>query len=542
MFCFQCEETQNGSGCVKVGVCGKSAEVAGLSDLLIQVLKELAAGAKWRRTLGTVEPTVSRFLYASLYATLTNVNFDPASYAEMICQAASLRDQLFLGAPASQKAGLTVIAAKDPANLAKLGEQFSLGNSGGAHLEVVSARETALYGLKGLAAYLYHADKLGYRDEALWAFGAEVLALALDRNVSVEEWVSWALKVGEANFKAMELLDKAHTETFGHPEPTKVSRGFKPGPAILVSGHDLKELASLLEQTKGQGVNVYTHGEMLPAHAYPGLKADHLVGHYGTAWPNQVKEFVNFPGAIVFNSNCLKKPDPSYIERTFTTGMTGWPGVEGLNAGQNGEIDFTPVINAAKKAGGFTQTQEGPYVLTGWGHNAVIKAAAKIIDLVQRGLIKRFILVGGCDGAKGSRSYYRELVQLAPKDTLILTLACGKFRFIDLDLGDIEGVPRLLDIGQCNDAFSAVKIALALSEAFQLPINDLPLSLVLSWYEQKACAILLSLLHLGVKNIRLGPTPPAFIQPGLMAVLAKEFKLTPITNPKDDLAAMLQGA
>jgi len=392
-----------------------------------------------------------------------------------------------------------------------------------------------IYGLKGLAAYADHARILGQHDDMVYDFVYQALAATLDDTLGVEDLVGLALKCGEVNLKAMELLDAANTGTYGHPVPTSVPLGVKKGKAILVSGHDLKDLYELLKQTEGKGIQIYTHGEMLPCHGYPELKKyDHFYGHYGTAWQNQKKEFGEFPGAILMTTNCIQKPKDLYQENIFTTGLVGWPGVKHI-----ADKDFTLVIEKALELPGFQEDTEGKSVMVGFARNAVLSVADKIVEAVKSKAIRHFFLVAGCDGAKPGRNYYTEFVEKAPSDSVVLTLACGKFRFFDQDLGDIGGIPRLLDIGQCNDAYYAVKIAVALANAFDCGVNDLPLSMVLSWYEQKACAILLTLLHLGIKDIRLGPSLPAFVTPNVLDVLVKNFNLMPISTPDEDLKAIL---
>ena len=414
------------------------------------------------------------------------------------------------------------------------GEKVGVKSDPDVNPDILSLKELLVYGLKGAVAYADHAAILGQEDERVYAFTHEALAATLDGSLGVEEMVGLVLKCGEINLRAMELLDAAHTGTYGHPVPTPVSLGAKKGKAILVSGHDLKDLELLLQQTEGKGINVYTHGEMLPCHGYPGLKKyPHFFGHYGTAWQNQAKEFAKFPGAILMTTNCIQKPQESYKDNIFTTGLVGWPGVAHVSK------DFTPVIPTALEMPGFTEDVEGKSVLVGFGRNAVLGVADKVIEAVKSKAIRHFFLVGGCDGAKPGRSYYTEFVEKVPEDCVVLTLACGKFRFFDKDLGDIGGIPRLLDIGQCNDAYSAVQIAVALSKAFDVGVNDLPLSMILSWYEQKACAILLSLLYLGIKDIRLGPSLPAFVSPNVLDVLVKNFNIMPIKTPDEDLKAIL---
>ena len=540
MFCFQCEQTSKGEGCTKIGVCGKKPEVAALQDLLVYALKGLSQYAVEGRKVGISDPEVDRFTSKALFSTLTNVDFDPARFVELINETVKHREVLKEKVrSAGGKTGFTQGPAvfKPESSLEAMvqqGEKVGVKSDPDINPDILSLKELLVYGLKGAVAYADHAAILGQEDERVYAFMHEALTATLDGSLGVEELVGLVLKCGEINLRAMELLDAGHTGTYGHPVPTPVSLGAKKGKAILVSGHDLKDLELLLQQTEGKGINVYTHGEMLPCHGYPGLKKyPHFFGHYGTAWQNQAKEFAKFPGAILMTTNCIQKPQESYKDNIFTTGLVGWPGVTHVSK------DFTPVIQKALEMTGFTEDVEGKSVLVGFGHNAVLGVADKVIEAVKSKAIRHFFLVGGCDGAKPGRSYYTEFVEKVPEDCVVLTLACGKFRFFDKDLGDIGGIPRLLDIGQCNDAYSAVQIAVALSKAFDVGVNDLPLSMILSWYEQKACAILLSLLYLGIKDIRLGPSLPAFVSPNVLDVLVKNFNIMPIKTPDEDLKAIL---
>jgi hydroxylamine reductase len=415
------------------------------------------------------------------------------------------------------------------------GESVGIRNMGVTDPDIESLQQLLTYGIKGMAAYADHAAILGQQDDAVYRFLHEGMAATLDTRLGVDDLVKLNLKCGEVNLRTMELLNLANTGTYGHPVPTEVPLGAKAGKAILVSGHDLKDLEEILKQSAGKGIYVYTHGEMLPCHGYPELKKyDHFYGHYGTAWQNQVKEFAAFPGAIVMTTNCIQRPKESYRDSLFTTGLVGWPGVPHI-----ADKDFSPVIEKALAMEGFKQDQPGKTVMVGFGHNAVLSIAGTVIDAVKAGQIRHFFLVGGCDGAKPGRNYYTEFVEKTPADTVVLTLACGKFRFFDKDLGNIGGIPRLLDVGQCNDAYSAIKIAVALAEAFECGVNDLPLSMILSWYEQKAVVILLTLLHLGIKNIRLGPTLPAFVSPNVLKVLVDNFNIMPIGEAEADLKAIL---
>jgi len=536
MYCNQCEQTTGGSACIKIGACGKDNNVAAMQDLLEHALKGISLYAVEARKKGQlVSRDVNVFTAEGLFSTLTNVDFDPERLSVLINKATTLRDLLRTqtGAEISHDAA-TFTPAADIDGMVKQGEQVGI-NTVHANEDVRSVVHTLMYGLKGLAAYTDHALILGQEDEEVFAFMHEALAASLNPEITLNEALGLALRCGEVNLKAMALLDAGNTGTYGHPEPTQVSLGQRKGKAILVSGHDLKDLAAILKQTEGKGINVYTHGEMLPCHGYPELKKySHLAGHYGTAWQNQKKEFAAFPGAIVMTTNCIQKPQESYMESIFTSGVVAWPGVEHIKDG-----DFSAVIERALTMPGFEADVEGKTVMTGFARNAVMGVADKVIEAVKSKDIRHFFLVAGCDGAKPGRNYYTEFVEKVPEDCVVLTLACGKFRFFDKDLGDIGGIPRLLDVGQCNDAYSAIQIAVALSEAFGVGVNELPLSMVLSWYEQKAVAILLTLLHLGIKNIKLGPTLPAWITPNVLNVLVENYGLAAITTPEEDLKEIL---
>jgi hydroxylamine reductase len=542
MFCYQCEQTAKGQGCTIVGVCGKTPDVSALQDLIVYALRGLSQVAIEAEKIGVKDEQTSVFACEALFATLTNVNFDPDSIINYIRKTVELRDQLkkkLQAASASVAAGsgpVNLVLEKTKEGLIAQGKQHGIKSDPAANEDSHSLHWLLTYGLKGVAAYTYHAYILGKKDPAVFDFVYKGLAAPLDKSLGVNDFVGLVLKCGEVNIRAMELLDAGNTETYGHPVPTKVPLGAKKGKALLVSGHDLKDLEEILKQTQGKGIYVYTHGEMLPAHGYPKLKAyPHFYAHYGTAWQNQQREFAAFPGAILMTTNCIQRPMESYKGNIFTSGPVAWPGTPHVKG-----PDFSAVINKALELPGFQADKEGKYVTVGFGRNAVLSVANKVIAAVKNGHIKRFLLVGGCDGAKPGRSYYTEFVEKAPRDTVVLMLACGKFRFFDKDLGTIDEIPRLLDIGQCNDAYSAVKIAQALSGAFNVPINDLPLSLVLSWYEQKAVAILLSLLYLGVKNIRIGPSLPAFITPNILKVLVEKFNIMPITTAEADLKAIMK--
>jgi hydroxylamine reductase len=540
MFCFQCEQTSKGEGCTKIGVCGKKPEVAALQDLLMYAVKGLSLVAVEARKAGIRDPEIDHFACEAIFSTLTNVDFDPSRFVELIHQTVKFRDELKAKVTAAGEAGFP----EGPANftpgstltdLVAQGETVGVKSDPDIDPDILSLRELLIYGLKGVAAYADHAKILGKTDDRIFDFIHEAMAASLNTDLGADDLVGLVLKCGEINLVAMEILDAANTGTYGHPVPTSVPLGAKKGKAILVSGHDLKDLEDILKQTQGKEINIYTHGEMLPCHGYPELKKyDHFYGHYGTAWQNQAKEFDAFPGAILMTTNCIQKPRDSYNDKIFTTGLVGWPGVAHI-----ADKNFAPVIEKALELPGFAEDTEGKSVMVGFARNAVMGVAGTVIEAVKNKAIRHFFLVAGCDGAKPGRNYYTEFVEKVPEDCVVLTLACGKFRFFDQDLGDIGGIPRLLDVGQCNDAYSAVQIALALANAFECEVNDLPLSMVLSWYEQKACAILLSLLYLGIKDIRLGPSLPAFISPNILNVLVEKFNIMPIQTPDEDLKAIL---
>ena len=534
MFCYQCEQTGKGTGCTVKGVCGKEPEVAALQDLLVEAVKGIARYAHCARQQGAKDPAIDGFVLEALFATLTNVNFDAARFQTYAAQAAAIRDKAkALCTAACQKAGKACADLDSPVRQA---EDASIQKRIEANGDTVTGlQELIVYGVKGAAAYAYHARILGKEDDAFYAFLYEILDFVAQNPTDVNALVGNALKSGELNLKAMEILDAANTETYGHPEPTQVRVTPVKGKAIVVSGPDHKDLEELLKQTEGEGINVYTHGEMLPCHAYPALKKfKHLVGNYGSAWQNQQREFDAFPGAIVMTTNCLMKPKESYKARVFTCGPVGFSGVARIQG-----HDFAPAIQAALAAPGFAADEPEKKITVGFGRNAVLSVAGAVIDAVKKGAIRHFFLVGGCDGAKPGRNYYTDFAQAVPNDCVILTLACGKYRFNKLDFGDIGGIPRLLDVGQCNDAYSAIQIAVALANAFHTDVNSLPLTLILSWYEQKAVAILLTLLHLGIKNMRLGPSLPAFVTPPVLNVLVEKFGIAPITTPAEDLKAIL---
>lgn len=522
MFCFQCEQTAKGTGCTVSGVCGKKPDVADLQDLLTGELIGLAGMA------ASIEAEVTdetyKLIMDGLFITLTNVNFDNTSIKRQI------------EAVKSEKKRLLTKGGNDEKN-----ESYPMEQLWNEDDDLRSLKSMILFGLRGMAAYAHHADVLGKTDEAVNRFFIKGLSAIADEQ-STDQLLALVMELGNVNLKCMELLDSANTQAYGNPTPAKVDLSIESGPFIVISGHDLHDLKLLLEQTEGKGVNIYTHGEMLPAHGYPELKRyAHLKGNFGTAWQNQQDEFAHIPAPILFTTNCLMPPKDSYADRVYTTSVVAYPGLKYIGR----EKDFTPMIDQALALGGYPETHKmtgingGDTLTTGFAHATVLSVADKVIEAVKGGAIRHIFLVGGCDGARPGRNYYTDFVQKAPEDTVILTLACGKYRFNDLDLGEIGGLPRILDMGQCNDAYSAIKVAVALSEAFECSVNELPLSLVLSWYEQKAVCILLTLLSLGIKNIYIGPNLPAFISQEIWNVLVEKFALTKITTPEEDLKAIL---
>ena len=528
MFCFQCEQTAGCKGCAgKIGVCGKSAYIADLQDKLTGALIGLARATEGNEHM--VTDSTAAVIVEGLFATLTNVNFDSTDLLELIGKVEIEKKKLVPDCfHCASPCGRT--------------NDYDLSKLWNADEDIRSLKSLILFGIRGIAAYAYHAAVLGYKDEVIHRFLYKALiAIGIDE-FGMEELLSIVMEVGEVNLKCMAMLDKANTVTFGHPQPVEVTLTVEKGPFIVITGHDLYDLKLLLEQSEGKGINIYTHGEMLPAHAYPELKKyPHLKGNFGTAWQNQQKEFADLPAPVLFTTNCLMPPKASYADRVFTTEVVGYPGMTHISS----DKDFTPVIEKALELGGFTEDMTftgingGSTVMTGFARNTVLSVAGTVVDAVKSGAIKHFFLVGGCDGARPGRNYYTEFVKQTPSNTVVLTLACGKYRFNDLDLGTIGGLPRLMDIGQCNDAYSAIQIAVALAEAFGCGVNDLPLSMILSWYEQKAVCILLTLLHLGIKNIRLGPTLPAFISPNVLNFLVEKFGIAPITTPEEDLKEIL---
>ena len=527
MFCFQCEQTAGCAGCTgKAGVCGKTAEVAELQDQLTGALIGLARATDGD-TLAT--PNTWRLMIEGLFTTVTNVSFNEKTIRTLIDQVHEEKARLVPGC-----SGCGSRCGRN--------DDYDMNLLWNAQEDIRSLKSLILFGVRGMAAYAHHAMMLGYADEEVNHFFAKAL-FAVGEDWDMDALLPIVMEGGEKNLKCMALLDKANTESYGTPAPVTVPLTVEKGPFIVITGHDLHDLKLLLEQTEGKGVNIYTHGEMLPAHGYPELKKyAHLKGNFGTAWQNQQREFADIPAPVLFTTNCLMPPKASYADRVFTTAVVSYP--ELTHIGE--DKDFTPVIEKALELGGynedkpFTGINGGGTVMTGFGHGAVLGVADQVIEAVKSGAIRHFFLVGGCDGARPGRNYYTEFVKQTPADTVVLTLACGKYRFNDLDLGTIGGLPRLMDVGQCNDAYGAVKIALALAEAFGCGVNDLPLSMVLSWYEQKAVCILLTLLHLGIKNIRLGPTLPAFISPNVLNYLVENFGIAPITTPEEDLKQLLK--
>ena len=533
MFCFQCEQTAGCTGCTRAGVCGKSAMTAKLQDTLTGALIALANTAACsnknsnHNLSASLVDEINHLILEGLFTTITNVNFDDASIQDLTARIHTA------AAKTANACNVSVVY------------DYDMNNIWNANEDIRSLKSLILFGVRGMAAYAYHAMTLGYTDVSLNQFFLTALD-SLSKDWGMNELLPIVMEVGSFNLTCMELLDRANTETFGDPVPVSVSLTVEKGPFIVVTGHDLEDIKQLLEQTKDKGINIYTHGEMLPAHAYPELKKyPHLKGNFGTAWQNQQKEFASLPAPILFTTNCLMPPKASYADRVFTTGAVVFPNTPFISSSTDGHKDFTPVIEKALELGGFSKDQHftgingGSNVMTGFARNAILSSAGEIVDAVKSGAIRHFFLVAGCDGARAGRNYYTEFVKQTPSDSIVLTLACGKYRFNDLELGNIGPFPRLMDMGQCNDAYSAIKVAVALADAFGCGVNDLPLSMVLSWYEQKAVCILLTLLHLGIKNIKLGPTLPAFLSPNVLNYLVEHFAIAPVTTPEADLKEIL---
>ncbi|KGJ49694.1 hydroxylamine reductase [Clostridium sp. NCR] len=544
MFCYQCEQTVGGKGCTKMGVCGKTPEIAALQDLLIFQLKGISCYAKELIDKGEqIDKDIVSFVENSLFTTLTNVNFDADFHERMLKQSQeikqSLRSKVSSNSDYCEQATYNLSATRD--QMLKDAKKAGIMYDQDLDPDIRSLRQTIVYGLKGISAYGHQARALGYFNDQVDEFYFRALQVTTDDKLTVEELINWTLRTGDMSVAVMQKLDEANTTIYKNPEPHKVNVHIKKGPFIIVSGHDLKDLEMILKQTEGKGINIYTHGEMIPCHGYPELnKYSHLVGNFGGAWQDQQKEFDNIPGCILMTTNCLMKPRDSYKDRIFSTSVVGWDGVKHIGISENGEKDFSEIINKALELGGFKEDQEPHEILVGFGHNATLSNAPAIIDAVKSGKLRHFFLIGGCDGARPGRNYYTKFAEQVPKDCIILTLACGKYRFNKLDFGEVAGLPRLLDVGQCNDAYSAVRIALALADAFDTDVNSLPLSIILSWYEQKAVADLLALLSLGIKGIYLGPSLPAFLSPNVLQYLVDTFDLQTISTPEKDLASCLE--
>lgn len=564
MFCYQCEQTIGGKGCTKVGNCGKNSEVAGLQDLIIYQLKGIGFyGSILIEHNKKISDEINKFVMDATFSTLTNVDFAPERFFELLRNGENYKNQLKSKVESLDNNSdtltntLNMVKTKFNEIVGNLPEQalYKLPETkeqilkdtkkAGIMLDdtldqdIRSLREMLIYGLKGMAAYAHQALVLGFKNEEVNNFFYTAFSKVIDSSLTVDDLLNLNMEFGNKNLKCMELLDKANTSTYGNPTPTEVSITIKKGPFIIVSGHDLHDLKMLLDQTEGKGINIYTHGEMLPAHGYPELKKHtHLIGNFGGAWQDQQKEFEGIPGCILMTTNCLQKPRDSYNDRIFTTSVVGWPNINHIYS-KNNTKDFTPIINKALELGGFKDEEPDKKITVGFGHDAVLSHAGEIVTAVKNGTIKHFFLIGGCDGARPGRNYFTELAQKTPNDTIILTLACGKYRFNKLDFGTVAGLPRLLDVGQCNDSYSAIRIATALADAFGCSVNDLPLTLVLSWYEQKAVCVLITLLSLGIKNIYLGPSLPAFISPNILQVLIDKFDLKVISTPDDDLKVIL---
>ncbi len=542
MFCYQCEQTAGGKGCTKVGVCGKTAEIANLQDLLIYQLKGIACYGKNILDQGKkVDESVSKFIEDCLFTTLTNVNFDSAVHIELLKESQKIKENLRKQANCEiHRDAALYNLSNDKESMLKDSVKAGIMYDDKLNEDIRSLRSTILYGLKGISAYGHQARYIKYRSESVDEFYITALEALTDDSLTLQDLIDLSMKAGTASVEIMKVLDEANTTTYKNPSPQQVNVNRRKGPFIVISGHDLRDLEQLLQQTEGKGVNIYTHGEMLPAHGYPSLKKySHLVGNFGTAWQNQQKEFDGIPGCILMTTNCLMKPKDSYKDRIFTTNVVGWEGLKYVPVKEDGTKDFSEIINKALELGGFTEDEEVKEITVGFGHNAVLSHANEIIEAVKGGKLRHIYVMGGCDGIKPARKYYTEFAQNVPKDCIILTLACGKYRFNKLDFGTLEGLPRLLDVGQCNDVYSAVKIALSLADAFNTDVNSLPLSIILSWYEQKAVADLLALLSLGVKGIHIGPSLPAFISSNVLQYLVDNFDIKPISTPEKDLEETL---
>lgn len=544
MFCYQCEQTAGGKGCTKMGVCGKTPEVAALQDLLIYQIKGISCYAKELVEKGeNVDKDIVSFIEDTLFTTLTNVNFDADVHVEMLKKSQKIKEALRskVGSIKNNTDHATYNLSDTKAEMLKDAKKAGIMYDQNLDPDIRSLRQTIIYGLKGISAYGHQARALGYYDDQVDNFYVRALEATTDDNLDVEELIRWTMRTGDMSVAVMKKLDEANTTVYKNPSPQKVNVHVKKGPFIIVSGHDLKDLDMLLKQTEGKGINIYTHGEMIPSHGYPELKKyPHLVGNFGGAWQDQQKEFDDIPGCILMTTNCLMRPRETYKDRIFTTSVVGWDGVKYIGKKEDGTKDFSEIIDKALELGGYKEDQEPHEILVGFGHHATLSHAETIVNAVKEGKIRHFFLIGGCDGARPGRNYYTEFAKKVPKDCVILTLACGKYRFNKLEFGEVAGLPRLLDVGQCNDAYSAVRIATALADAFDTDVNGLPLSLIISWYEQKAVADLLALLSLGIKGIYLGPTLPAFLSPNVLQYLVDTFDLRLISTPDDDLKSCLE--
>lgn len=556
MFCYQCEQTANGKGCTRLGVCGKTPEIANLQDLLIYQIKGISCYGKVLSELGhPIEKSVISFIESVLFTTLTNVNFDAEVHVQLLHESQKIKDSLREKVSASE--GSSALHDSDYCSCHTAQAQYRLPSTKSEMLhdapiagimydksldpDIRSLRQTILYGLKGISAYGHQARELGYCSDQVDSFYITALESLTDDRLTVEELIRMTMRTGEAAIEVMKVLDEANTSVYGNPSPHTVNVHIRKGPFIIVSGHDLKDLEMLLRQTEGTGINIYTHGEMLPSHGYEGLKKyPHLVGNFGGAWQDQQKQFDGIPGCILMTTNCLMRPRESYKDRIYSTNVVGWEGVKYIPKKPDGTKDFSEIIRHSLELGGFTQDVEPHEILVGFGHHATLSYADKIVQAVESGKLRHFFLIGGCDGARPGRNYYTDFAQLVPKNCMILTLACGKYRFNKMDFGEVAGLPRLLDIGQCNDVYSAIRIATTLADAFNTDVNGLPLSLIISWYEQKAVADLLALLSLGIRNIYLGPELPAFLSPNVLQYLVDTFHLRKITNPEDDIKTCLK--
>ena len=558
MFCYQCEQTANGKGCTRQGVCGKTPEIANLQDLLIFQLKGISCYGKILLDQGEkLDKGVISFIENCLFTTLTNVNFDSEVHVKLLKETQKIKDELRqqIGGVATENIYMSYRLPQEKSEMLRTAEVAGIMYDQDLDEDIRSLRQLIIYGLKGISAYGHQAREIGYFSDAVDDFYVEALAAVTDDNLTVEELIRFSMKAGEMALAVMKTLDEANTQTYGNPTPHAVSTTLKAGPFIIVSGHDFHDLEMLLQQSAGIGVNIYNHGEMLPGHGYEGLKKyPHLIGNFGGAWQDQQKQFDNLPGCILMTTNCLMRPRESYRDRIYSTNVVGWEGVKYIGKKESGEKDFSELIHQALELGGYSEDRDvkptepsdcpscqlASELLTGFAHEATLSHAGEIVQAVKDGKIRHFFLIGGCDGARPGRNYYTEFAELVPEDCVILTLACGKYRFNKINFGTVAGLPRLLDVGQCNDAYSAVRIATALADAFDTDVNSLPLSLILSWYEQKAVAVLLALLSLGIKNIYLGPILPAFLSPNVVQYLVDTFQLHLISNAEDDIKTCLK--